>query len=488
MPLTSRRPLPSGASLAWLSAFFLAVFLVFFRPAQAWKAGSAWDDTCYLVWLYKILLQSPSECYSSTHTFGTATLWIPAGIAGLGVSWLTSSPTSLWVETFVGLTAYALWVAAAFLTFLIVREYQGSKTSTFSPTIPTQPEWVAVLLLLTVPLLYYVTRRTTMSHPTEFFFALLATWGVITRRRGVWFLAYILLVATRINHITFVAVPIAQAIGERGLQLSRRSLVYAGIIFIIALPISYITFVHGYDSVTIPGMLRDFTLLQLYERLWDSPSNLALTALFHVSVMVTAVFYWKELPALERGVFFWVATQLAICVLWPTLGGSFGLRYLIGSYAGVFVLFLRLAKQGPAAQFLWRTAQFNAAWLLLITWIYGSRLWPWRATALTSEMILGPLSPILSFLHPGTLFSLLFYSPVVSVAYSYFPDAPLFQSFSHLGEHRLHGLQLHFLLCVTVACVACLIISLKFALATQVRSRTKNHSVSQSKRTIAAAR
>src|SRR5205823_5975287 len=87
--------------------------------------------------------------------------------------------------------------------------------------------------------------------------------------------------------------------------------------------------------------------------------------------------YLKELTSFSRAALGWMVLEGVLCVLWRGNGRYFGHRYLIGSYAGMSVVFLEIYSIQEMKKILNWGLGVGCFWILFLTWIYQSKIWPW---------------------------------------------------------------------------------------------------------------
>lgn len=421
-------------------------YLLFFRPAEGLRLISVVDEHCYIVWLYRFIGVETSACYSDAHTFGTAVMWIPFGLLGRAVGFVTSTQQEPWIQAFVGLSAFLFWAISLFLIADILGPHKDRGHNEKRAKRDFKTWIIPFIVLLNVPLLFYATRRTMMSHPPEFLLAVTSIWALQRGKIALSLASYVLLVCTRINHLPMICVMagafLDAQVAKSSIQLRVPKYAWyaAGAIAIaLAIPILRIAFITGYDSVSIPDMLASFDGSRLYERFLGPPFALVLTATTFLMVFGWGMARIADLSWTARGTMVWLATQFFICVFWPTNGGTFGYRYLIGAYAGAILVYTELVKLEHSAAWsltLRRVAVINAGWLVFLAWIFNSRLWPWRTGNEIPTGLFAPLAPLKALTEPIVLAGFTIYTSIGTLVVSLLPELEPLHTLANLDRYR----------------------------------------------------
>ncbi len=349
------------------------VFLIFFEVPLAFNVREIIDDTCYLSWLHRFLFIPDTACPQAYHLPGTALLWIPAGIAGRIGAFLLHSGPSHWISTFIGLTSYACWAASLILVDRFVSRSPSSRLRNFS--------WVA-LFLLSVPVLHYATARATMAHAAEIFLALTTLYLATKRHYTASLIFGFWLCATRVNDAPIILVIFARMWDERASSIggitTRQKRLAAGAILVTLLasiPIIRLAFFHYYGGASTTGLipiLKNISWREFFHVMGGDYWGLIFTGPFWLLGLGAGIVFFQRLSWMARASWFWMALLLLVAIGWGGMGNSFGYRYLIGTYAGLLILWIELI---PLLSSAWDKAFkvaliAQAAWLTHLTWTY----------------------------------------------------------------------------------------------------------------------
>lgn len=362
---------------ACLFVYFL-IFLLFFRARWAFTVVNDGDEFFYMQWLRVFLglddASSPAVA-ENFYSAGASMIWLPAGLIGVLWSKVTSLDVDRCVWVMVSFYSSLLWGVGLYLMVCIAQELSLIQVSEnrFKRVGKT------VVLILNVPLLYYVTQRTLMSHSVEWVLALLVIFLTL-RKKILWaVLAASFLSITRYNDVPAILLPLAAAsTSEDFLSYVRKKRGLNVLIGLFALAvISYILWVcliGGYDGHTFWELMRDFTWGSLGKFLYAADWGAVWLLPSWLMILFIGAWRLNSLSRLSKAAWLWMFSGFFLCVIWRENGGDFGQRYLIGTYAAAVILGheLLIGTSEQTKNRVWVFLCANAFSLTLFTAIYKS--------------------------------------------------------------------------------------------------------------------
>ncbi len=381
----------------WI-AFGAGLFLLCFRALPAFRLYTDIDDLCYATWTAKLLGMHPDTCIGGDFPPGSGVLWSPAGILTLFSSGWNPDAFFAVIPIWVGALSFFYWVASGML-------------------------FGSMLFLLNIPVLYYATHRTTMIHAPEIFLAALLVW-VSIRGKAWWSLVLsVLLMMLRLNDVPGLLFPLVLFLERRsesaGKSKNHLGLILASVAGVVALGIVAWISVRGYHSTRLPKLISDFSFARASGVFVGADWGLLWTAPFWLFCLGFGAIQWKQLGTLARVGLAWMGFEGVICLFWKGNGSDFAYRYLIGSYAGAFLIWqeIRSGRFELSEKIARVLARVNAVWLFWLTWIYkeSADVLPYaiRGRAWTHpELQVNSLKALLS---PERYLAPLLHSPVLTL-------------------------------------------------------------------------
>jgi hypothetical protein len=184
---------------------------------------------------------------------------------------------------------------------------------------------------------------------------------------------------------------------------------------------SYLVWVgiQGYHSTHVFQLLKRMRFERVAEVFFGGDWGLVFTAPFWIYCFVFALRYFMKLKILTRIAVLWMGFELLICLVWKGNGSDFGYRYLIGSYAGAYLVWCEMREGSFSSwnRFAKWVLYVNAIILFWLTWIYkefpsvtpysiAGKTWTHPELLLNSVKALG---------HPEGYWVPLMHSPVVAL-------------------------------------------------------------------------
>ena len=337
---------------------FSLFFLLLFRPIVAFRLYTPIDDTCYATWAARLIGMSPNTCVGSSYPPGAGILWFPASLMSLLSGAWNSERFMDVLPIWVGVLSFIYWCLSA-------RLFQS------------------FLFMFSVPVLYYATHRTTLVHAPEIFLASLLVW--VSARKQAWLALLIssLLLLLRLNDVPALLFPLVLFIEKWKTQnpekqsvtfvrSSRMGLWLSGALLLGA--VIYLVFigVQGYHSMHLFRLIQRISFFRLWKVLFGMDWGLFFTAPFWLYAFVFACIHFRKLSLIAKAGFLWMGFELLICIAWKGNGADFAYRYLMGSYAGVFLLWQEMKILEVSFWKKWAKPVLfvNAIVLFWLTWIY----------------------------------------------------------------------------------------------------------------------
>lgn len=352
------------------------------------RVGGDFDDRSYLCAAQKWVGVFSENCPQTSHFSGVAVSWFPAlGLARF-FSFFTEDSFEAWAGFWVGLSSFLFWVLSLFLIDQIIRLYPPKKEATNPAGLFISSPIFPALFLLNIPILYFATTRTFMVHTPELFWSLLFVYDLKKSnwKRGL--LALGVLLATRPGNLGAVFLipaflessPLRQKISKLGWAIC-----FLGIGAVSAWLLSKLM-ITGYNGTFLIPLILDFQWQSLRSFFFAEDFGLVWSQFVWLVGLFLWLRYFKRGSGIAAASGFWLYLSALATLFWPTRGSTFGYRYLIGSYAGVLLIFLETMP-------LWslylgnRTVRlakillvFGALWGSIQCWIYPAPkpYWPWE--------------------------------------------------------------------------------------------------------------
>ncbi len=308
------------------SALLIAVcliFFIFFKVTVALIPYSQLDDWCYLKFAAKTVGEELPGCIGSDYPPGVMLLWFPAAISAKIVAFfIPSVDFSELLAACVGVLSYFYWGSSLFILHPIFK----------------RNVFLTLIISLSVPVLYYSTERTTMTHSSEWFLVCALAWTVLRKRLFPAILFSVVLTALRINDFPALFLPIGLYLDQKK-PITQKTLLSALSIplFILAAILVFFS-KHGYHSSHLSTWIGNFTFSRIGWVFGGADWGLFFTALPLLTVNILGLYHLRKLSNIGRACILWAVIELAICIGWKGNGSDFGYRYLIGSYVSLVVL------------------------------------------------------------------------------------------------------------------------------------------------------
>ncbi|NBX70091.1 MAG: hypothetical protein EBR01_14170 [Proteobacteria bacterium] len=367
-------------------AFSLFIYLFFFRPGIAMRVSGDFDDRAYLCGAQKWVGITSETCPQTSHFTGVAVTWFPALVLARIFALATSEPFEAWAGFWVGLTSFLCWVASLFLIDKIIQLYLKQWDDSPARTFLSSGHF-PILFLMNIPVLYFATTRTFMVHTVEFFWALLFLY-FLKRGRFLWGLVSLgVLLATRpINLGACFLFPAFLLESTTSIKISKKGLaaIFATIL-VAALFVLVKMVVTGYHETFVIPLILDFKIKSLWAFLFAQDFGLVWSQFVWLFAFLLWGRYFKRGSAVLAAAGFWMFVSGLTGLFWPTRGGTFGYRYLIGSYAAVLLAILETAPYwssffgSKSTKLLKILLVSGALWGSVQCWIYPAPkpYWPW---------------------------------------------------------------------------------------------------------------
>ena len=351
----------------WISSF---VFLFLFRFGIALRLSGTFDERCYLSWAEKLVGANAIGCSGSSHPPGIAIVWLPAAFLGRILAAFFGESSENWIAALCGLQSLFLWMASLFL----MREALQRKAG-------PQSDLISILLILSVPVLFFSATRTLLVHSAEFFLGTLVLYCLFKGWVIASVFSTVLLCTVRPSDFPYLF-PLMIGLSE---DKRTKKAFYFIVFFLIffSLILGYIGFIKSYHSTHLPFLLKNFdwyNALLIFFRtdfgiVWTQP--LLLAWILYIFKNKRGLDGQSQQAIAAIGILFFIA------LIWPTHGSSFGYRYLIGVYPLVFFTLLKMdfnftrVLNSLSLRFL---VLYQVVWLTLLYWVApaSANLWPWK--------------------------------------------------------------------------------------------------------------
>jgi hypothetical protein len=353
MPTLHRRDLMA------VLPFVCLIFLAFFRAKWAFTNYGGMSDRCYYNILLKFFGEAGLNCTSNSYPLGTSITWIPAALAAKMVAFVTPYSFQDWLPAFVGTWVFLMWATSLYVFFQICKLLFKNELS----------EKNIFAIFLGIPLIFYATQRTSMSHAPEFLFCALFFLALIQKKYFPSLLLGAFCILIRFSNaplllILWAAVPPA----ARMRNFNR----LAGIssVAVLVFCIYLLTF-RGYNGDYLKSVVPRLTLANLSHFLFGADFGIVWTAPWWLFIFIAGFIYQKKISWMARACLAWMLALFVLCWAWRGHGSDFGYRYLIGSYLAALYILFELSAINP---WLLSTSKvlsyFAAIWTSYCLWIY----------------------------------------------------------------------------------------------------------------------
>lgn len=360
-----------SSEVAWAAASVALLLFFCFRAAWAFQVNWQNDDGCYLKYTALISGIDPmGACHSLWyHPPGTALAWWPAGwLAQIGAA-ITGDRALFWLVPLASLASFA-WLGVALAAL-----------AAFLKTRVASPRAWAWITVAASPVLFYVIHWPLMAHAAEIGVSSLLMLALARNRVGTALALAVFLTTIRFNDAPAVLLPLG-LLWERAKAKERGTKVALAfprgqIIAIVALAglvlafIGWIAFIKGYGGARLQSLLpsldrEGFHYFFFSDRegmLWSSPIWLA--------TLFGGIALSRSLGWVSRFALLWMFLNFLVCVSWKGGGGSFGYRYLTGTYPAALWILLEVIERFPRARrpLAWFGA-LSAAWMIWLLYLY----------------------------------------------------------------------------------------------------------------------
>lgn len=343
---------PGSLGLAWIIAL---VFFLFFRAKGAFQVGSpAADDGCYVDYLYQ-LIKMPSwlHCRSESYPPGIAVAWLPAGLTSLLLHKTIGWNFDVLLPCIIAVLGFSYWAFSMVIIYQIERSV-----------------WRAALFLLSIPVLYYATFRSTMVHSVEVFIALACVAALMRKRL---YLAFGL--AIFLSSIRIADAPICFLVAAAAWEQKKESKVFKSVIalFILAMVlwVAKVMLVDGYNNKFLGDLFKTISIHQLAYVFFAFDSGVMWFSPWWIICFIFGACQVHKLSWLGRASLSWMLLELLIICSWGDNGSDFSYRYLLGSFAAAWVVSLELEEIFVVWKKISLCVQSIGLLLLLpLTWLY----------------------------------------------------------------------------------------------------------------------
>ena len=439
-----------------LLLFIGAIFLVFFRARWAMRM-TGYDESCYFMYVHRLIGAAHPDCYTTTHSPGIALLWLPAALISTPLGWLSGKGLDAWLQPFIGLTSFTVWG----LSLLLIDNFLKREKKI------SLPWYWTVLLLLNVPLLEFAIRYTFLVHAGEFFVALLGVYCLLGKKYKSAIFLIVWLTVIRVNDLPMIFMLIGRYLDDNPLlvrwdywkenrkKLLPFALVLVPLSILGAIPLYRLAFVTGHNGLFLNDIIRMITGSAFAAVFFSKHWGVMWFTTFWLFVLGSGTFFFRRLSWMGRGALIWMFLDLLFLVGHSALWGSMShvglweglpmqVRYLIGSYAGAIVVWLELVPQLSEVylRFSRWLAMLGAMWYTAFIWA-GGESFTWYAlltgngvayVAYDGSTTNSALRKLL--LEPIGL------SPMAFSFYSSFPSIALFSKFQIFTKYALVGPEL----------------------------------------------
>lgn len=394
----------TNASSPWgLIGFSSFLFFIFFRFGIALRLSGNFDERCYLSWVEKLVGVIQTGCTESAHPPGIAVIWFPAALLGKMIAEFTRESAEAWIAALCGLQSFFHWVATLFLLKSMLRKTQSALS-----------DRLAILLVLTVPVLFFSATRSLLVHSAELLLCTLIVDQLLKHHLLMALLNGLLLCLVRPSDFPYLF-PIWAAFYQT--KPFKKMLPLMNIFLLVTtLGVGYIALLKGHHSTYLIFLLKNFDWYQFVLIFLRTDFGIVWTQPVLIGWAIFLFRKRKQLDLVGQQAAASACILFFIALIWPTHGSSFGYRYLIGVYP---LALLTLLKLDFNMDTLWNSIGlrllffYQAIWLLLLYWVApaSAGLWPWRDV--NYQGIFPPYGVILKWLQSfGEFISLSKFSPL----------------------------------------------------------------------------
>ncbi len=345
------------------------VFFLFFRARWAFSINIL-DETCYLEGLHKLVGMSYPSCYLSTHLPGVALQWLPAAFFAKIFSWF-GFPFEEALQALIAITSFLSWAGAlSILHRIITRHAAPNFLGGFGPLLS------ALLFLLNVPALDFVTKHALMSHAAELLAVALALYFILEGRflPAIFFCAW--LVTMRLNDLPIFFLLVGRMIDVKKISFDRANrrvfFALAGALLVAGGLAAYVGFIKGHASIRVADVI-DGIRWDAFKIIFFTPAESVLLFLpLWALSFALGIRYFSRLSWMSRGAVLWSLFLVLFAAghryKWTL--DSPNLRFFIGCYFGGLAILMELSKSATPrlkSTIRW-TLLFGAAWYTLYVW------------------------------------------------------------------------------------------------------------------------
>lgn len=366
----------------------VVIYLLFFRPGIAMRVSGDFDDRAYLCSAQKWVGIFSEECPQTSHFSGVTITWFPALFLARLFSLVTDDSFEAWAGFWVGLTSFFCWVLCLFVIKETILLYLKKDAEPKSLENFISSAWFPVLFLMNIPVLYFATTRTFMVHTPELLWSLLFIYFFKANRFAWGFVSLGVLLFTRPGN--FGAVLLVPAFLEKSLlrkKFPKVLWVFGGLTLVaIGFFLVFKLLVMGYHGTYLIPMILDFQWQSLKMFLFAEDFGVVWSQWVWLTGLLLWIRYFKKGSSILAAAGVWLYISVLATLFWPTRGGTFGYRYLIGSYAAVLLIILEMTCYWGS--FLGKKTLrltkvfliFGALWSAVQCWIYPAPkpYWPWE--------------------------------------------------------------------------------------------------------------
>lgn len=364
-----------------------AVFLLFFRANWAFTIRRLSDENSYLGWIDFFLgtflsgdpLAAPMK--KNFYAPGAPLAFLPAGFVARAVSVFLPVDPIAWRWAFVGAFSSLLWIVCFYLMIRVAEDLEFIPPKPPGERRGLRAYAIAFALLACTQIFHFAFQRPLMAHTVELATALASLHFALVGRFRLAFGFAVALALTRYNDLPIFLVVLGRYADTRpgglgsqtALGFFRRHPDLSAASLGISVWIGYLAFVKGYGGYTFTDLFLGFSIWDAYRFFFGLDWGLIWLLPFWWWAFLVGVVHFPRLSWAARASVVWMLAEGLVCLLWGTNGGSFGLRYLVGSSLGAMLVGSEWIRQRPerARRFL-ALVSANAVWLLFLTFVFWS--------------------------------------------------------------------------------------------------------------------
>lgn len=365
---------------------YVLFFLVFFRANWAFEIRRLSDENSYLSWLDLIGIPffSPDPLsipYKKIfHSPGPAVFWLPADFLARLTSLLLPFDPARWRWSVVALFSSSFWIVGFYFGLRFSEVLGFIRRRGAGEVRSTRDVLFVFALMACTQGAAFAFFRPLMAHTVEIALVFASVYLAWRERWGWAFACAVLLVITRYNDLPIFLLLVGRYLDRRGTTASPLRAIPAWLKWTTLVPsvlvlawVFYVGFVKGYGGYTFPDLFLTFSVWDFYRFFFSMDWGLV----FLLPVWWLAAVYagagFRRYSYAAKGAFVWMVAEAAIYILWGSNGGSFGLRYLIGSFVGVMVIWAEAIRLNPATESFFRKIVVgNGVWILFLTFVFWS--------------------------------------------------------------------------------------------------------------------